>query len=92
MRDLQPKNIPAYLITRLEPPPLRPGLIMRGRLCQKLDRSASHPLALIVAPAGSGKTSLIAGWLTAQSQLAAWVSLDEVDNTPPRLWGYFTFF
>jgi hypothetical protein len=63
---------------------------VRGRLCQKLDRSASYPLALIAAPAGSGKTRLIAGWLTTPSQPAALVTLDEVDNTPARFWGYFT--
>jgi hypothetical protein len=45
---------------------------------------------LIVALAGSGKISLIAGWLTTQSQPAAWVSLDEADNTLARFWGYFT--
>ena len=49
------------------------------------------PLALIVAPAGWGKTTLLSAWHAEASLSAwplAWVSLDEGDNDPNRFWTY----
>jgi LuxR family maltose regulon positive regulatory protein len=44
-------------------------------------------LCLLDAPAGSGKTTLLAQWsATAGGGRVAWVSLDEGDNDPTRMW------
>jgi LuxR family transcriptional regulator, maltose regulon positive regulatory protein len=51
------------LATKLHPPPLRPGLVARPRLAQRLAAVLGVPLTIVVAPAGSGKTTLVAAWL-----------------------------
>ncbi|MEZ5406857.1 MAG: LuxR C-terminal-related transcriptional regulator [Acidimicrobiales bacterium] len=61
----------------------RPALIER-----LVDR---HPkLAVIRAPAGWGKTTLLADWHASalETRPFAWVSLDPADNDPVRFWGY----
>ena len=52
------------LITRLLPPPLRPALVDRPRLRAALRAGLAHALTVIVAPAGFGKTTLLAQALT----------------------------
>lgn len=76
-------------------PPLRPNLVTRPRLLRRLDEGLHHgrPLTLVSAPAGYGKTTLVAAWLqqdeTAASPAAvAWLSLDEDDNEPARFFAY----
>ena len=66
--------------TKLRPPRLTNDLIARPRLLERLDRLAT--LALIVAPAGYGKTTLASMWLAQVALPSAWVSLDEEDNDP----------
>ncbi len=66
--------------TKLRPPRLTNDLIARPRLLERLDRLAT--LALIVAPAGYGKTTLVSMWLAHVELPSAWVSLDEEDNDP----------
>jgi LuxR family maltose regulon positive regulatory protein len=51
-----------------------------------LDDVARAPLTLIVAPAGSGKTSLLAGWVADATVPVAWCSLDEGDRDLVELW------
>lgn len=79
------------LLTRLLPPPLRPALVARPRLGAAL--AFAHPLTLLVAPAGSGKTTALAQTLAAasahpQRPRAAWLSLDVGDNDQARFWRY----
>ncbi len=72
---------------KLEWPPLREAWVDRARLLDQLDRATTCPVTLIAAPAGYGKTTLLAQWLATVSQAsAAWVSLDSGDNDPGRLW------
>jgi LuxR family maltose regulon positive regulatory protein len=52
------------LTTKLYAPPARPQLVPRPRLIARLDAGRTGKLTLISAPAGFGKTSLLAGWLT----------------------------
>jgi LuxR family transcriptional regulator, maltose regulon positive regulatory protein len=66
--------------TKLRPPRLTNDLIARPRLMERLDRLAT--LALIVAPAGYGKTTLVSMWLSHVKLPSAWVSLDKEDNDP----------
>jgi LuxR family maltose regulon positive regulatory protein len=42
-------------------------------------------VATIVAPAGYGKTTLLAEWAAAETRRVAWVSVDDRDNDPVRL-------
>lgn len=44
------------------------------------------PLTLVVAPAGTGKTSLLSGWAAESTIRTAWLSLDETDGDAARFW------
>jgi LuxR family maltose regulon positive regulatory protein len=76
--------------TKLFLPQPRGDLVARHRLTGLLDRGRRARLTLVSAPAGFGKTTLLAKWLTApESQRAvAWVSLEEADSQPARFWTY----
>jgi LuxR family transcriptional regulator, maltose regulon positive regulatory protein len=90
----QPQEVgptgPVLLRTKLRPPPVRAGLIPRARLDKLLEAGARGRLCLIDAPAGSGKTTMLAQWCLAgqASGRVAWVSLDESDDDPVRFWAY----
>ena len=47
-----------------------------------------RPLTLVCAPAGFGKTTLVADWVRQRELKTAWVSLDEGDNDLPRFLSY----
>lgn len=83
--------IEALLQTKLTIPPLRTNLVYRPRLMARLDRAlqADCKLALISAPAGYGKTTLVSAWVRQLEEPAAWLSLDESDNDPVRFLTYF---
>lgn len=70
------------LATKLFIPPLRSNLVVRPRLLKQLDNSRNQRLILVTAPAGFGKTTLVACWLAQRRKKAAWVSLDKNDNSP----------
>jgi LuxR family maltose regulon positive regulatory protein len=79
------------LETKLYTPRPRRGLVARPRLSERLGRGAESKLTLISAPAGFGKTTLLAEWLAAAPagrQSAAWLSLDHGDNQPGLFWTY----
>jgi ATP/maltotriose-dependent transcriptional regulator MalT len=79
------------LETKLSVPRLRRGVVGRPRLSERLSRGAESKLTLISAPAGFGKTTLLAEWLAgapAGERSAAWVSLDQADNQPASFWTY----
>lgn len=71
--------------------PRRGGGVARPRLSQRLDKLAESRLTLVSAPAGFGKTTLLARWLTDPANAGmpvAWLSLDERDNDPVLFWSY----
>src|SRR5829696_707809 len=76
---------------KLTAPVPRPEQLARPRLLEPL-RSASeyNKITLISAPAGYGKTTLLTQWREAEkaSLPFAWVTLDEQDNDPVRLWSH----
>lgn len=77
------------LHTKFYTPEPRPDeWIARPRLLARLDESLRRKLTLVSAPAGFGKTSLVADWLHRRSLPAAWLSLDESDNEPGIFWRY----
>ena len=45
-------------------------------------------LGLVTAPAGFGKSSLVATWCRTREFARAWISLDSEDNDPPRFFAY----
>jgi LuxR family transcriptional regulator, maltose regulon positive regulatory protein len=63
-------------------PELRPESIQRTRLLLDLQAAVRHPLTVIAAPAGYGKTTAIVQWLEHSSVEHAWLSLDAHDNDP----------
>ena len=84
-------NAGPLLESKLYIPKVRPGLVARPRLSERLDRGAASKLTLISAPAGFGKTTLLAEWLAASrpgERSAAWLSLDQADNEPLSFWTY----
>ncbi len=66
-------------------PPLREGVVPRARLTRRLVGSSEVPLALLVAPAGYGKTTLLSQWDEQDKRPFAWVTLDRADNDPLEL-------
>ena len=80
----------ALLTTKLHMPALRPGLVERPRLIEKLNRGLERgcPLTLVSAPAGYGKTTLIAQWLQALDRPVAWLSVDAADDDLVRFLSY----
>ncbi|MEI8333681.1 MAG: AAA family ATPase, partial [Chloroflexota bacterium] len=79
------------LETKLYVPGLRRGLVARPRLSERLGSGAESKLTLISAPAGFGKTTLLAEWLAvapAAERSVAWLSLDQADNQPVSFWTY----
>ena len=76
------------LRTKLFIPPLRPLLVPRPRLLDKLNAGLQGKLSLVSAPAGFGKTTLVVHWLQQQARPVAWLSLDENDNEPLRFFTY----
>ena len=74
------------LATKLHVPRLQPGFVARSRLVQALDEGLARRLILVGAPAGSGKTALLAGWARRGDRPVAWLSLDAGDNDPARFW------
>ena len=60
--------------------------MLRPRLAERLDQGLAQGLILVCAPAGYGKTVLLADWVRSGQRPAAWLSLDAADNDPARFW------
>lgn len=83
------------LNTKLVTPRLGPQAVPRPRPIQQLRAALDVRLTLLSAPAGFGKTTLVAEWLDqlaapsdAPRPAAAWLTLDEFDNDPAHFWSY----
>ncbi|MEZ4712253.1 MAG: zinc-binding dehydrogenase [Caldilineaceae bacterium] len=78
------------LRTKLYIPPLRAQSIARPHLAALLNQGLQqgHKLALVSAPAGFGKSTLIAEWVHGAKRPCAWLSLDEADDQLPRFLVY----
>jgi LuxR family maltose regulon positive regulatory protein len=77
---------PNLLATKLRVPRPPPGFVARPRLVDRLDDGLARELTLISAPAGFGKTALLAEWSHRRERLVGWLSLDAGDNDPVRFW------
>ena len=75
--------------SKLRRPLARPGIIRRAALLEKLELDSSGPIVSVQAPAGYGKSTLLAQWAgNISSKAIAWVSVDEQDNDPKLLLTY----
>jgi LuxR family maltose regulon positive regulatory protein len=86
-----PADVPVanLLAIKLHVPLVQPNLVPRPRLIARLRAGMSGKLTLIAAPAGFGKSTLLATWL-ANLPTCAWLSLDASDNDPTRFWSYLS--
>jgi LuxR family transcriptional regulator, maltose regulon positive regulatory protein len=79
-----PLRVPA---SKILVPELPPEFTPRPRLRRLLDEAAPGQVVVVSAPAGSGKTLLLADWVrTGERPDTAWVELDAGDDDPRRLW------
>ena len=79
------------LETKLAPPPPRAGLLPRTALLDRLSASTNVPIVAVVAPAGYGKSTVLAQWAERDPRRFAWLSIDERDNDPAVLLSYIAF-
>ena len=74
------------LATKLHVPGPQPGFVPRPRLVEALGEGLARQLILVCAPAGFGKTAVLADWARHGRWPTAWLSLDAGDNDPARFW------
>src|SRR6266700_2521357 len=70
------------LAPNLNIPRLRPHVVIRPRLIERLNEGLHRKLTLIAAPAGFGKTTLVSAWVAGCDRQVAWLSLDKGDSDP----------
>ncbi|HTP10216.1 MAG TPA: LuxR C-terminal-related transcriptional regulator [Anaerolineae bacterium] len=78
-----------FILTKLHVPALRPRTVARTRLLERL--TLEPGLILVCAPAGYGKSTLLAAWARAlpkQGIAVAWYALDDSDDIPPSFGSY----
>jgi LuxR family transcriptional regulator, maltose regulon positive regulatory protein len=83
-----PARADTLLQTKFAVPAGPAATVVRERLFELLDAGARRPLTLLAAPAGTGKTALVSGWI-AESRApgpVAWLSLDADDADRHRFW------
>ena len=90
MSDQTRPGLELLIHTKLLCPRIRTDLVQRPHLIRRLDAGAQRALTLISAPAGFGKTTLLAAWASAQAMPVAWFSLDYQDNDLRRFLTYLT--
>src|SRR5262249_33845313 len=76
-------------VSQARPPRTTWDVVERRHLLRSLSRSVEqHPLTLVCAPAGSGKTVLVADWARRRKgkRAVAWVSVTERDEQPGVFW------
>jgi len=75
----------AWPTAKISPPKPR-ALVSRQRLVDSLDTATgAGRVTIVVAPGGSGKTSLLAGWARRAPLPVAWYALDAADRDTRRL-------
>ncbi len=72
-----PKSL---LHTKLYRPHVGSDVILRTRLMERMNAALDGKATLVCAPAGFGKTTLVAEWVQTIGRPTAWLSLDEYDN------------
>lgn len=80
---------PQIVRSKLQRPREIGDFVARSELLTLLEAGSSRPLTLLVAPAGYGKTALVAHWLAGRNGQTAWLSLDHDDSDPIVFIHYF---
>ena len=76
---------------KLRPPRQNIALIERPQLIERLNQSLDYQTCLVTAPAGYGKTTLLAQWhgtLSKRGVRAGWLTLDDGDSDAQRFLSY----
>jgi len=83
-------NLDILLDSKTNPPGLRSNLVSRPRLLDQLENglAAGREVTLISAPAGFGKTTLLAEWAGRSARPVAWLALEESENDPALFMRY----
>ena len=78
----------SLLRLRAAPPAVSPGFVRRAGLEDRLTAAAAHPVTLISAGPGDGKTMTLASWSRGDAVPGpvAWLALDETDNDLQTFW------
>src|SRR5512143_3657518 len=76
------------LHTKLRLPSIRSGLVPRPRLQDQVAQGMRGPLTVVTAPAGFGKTTVVASCVAGCGMPVAWLSLDKDDNQAGRFLSY----
>jgi LuxR family maltose regulon positive regulatory protein len=84
---LSPAQRHRVLAAKLTVPAPPPHLVVRSRLHALLDRGVQRQLTVVSGPLGAGKSTLLSAWASAGPPVA-WLSLDDLDNDPDRLWAH----
>ncbi len=74
--------------TKLRPAYLRDGIVPRPELERRLQAQPAATVFLVVAPAGYGKTTLLAQWAERDHRPTGWISITPGDNDPAVLLTY----
>ena len=74
------QNDLSVVSAKLHAPRIPSDLLRRDRLYDLLAQNPGRPFTLVSAPAGYGKSTLVANWLTTTNLPGTWFSLDESDN------------
>jgi LuxR family maltose regulon positive regulatory protein len=82
--------VESLIQTKLEAPVPRRLVARRELLARLVDGGAPRRLTLVRAPAGWGKTTLVAEWAASEleSRPFGWLALDPSDNDPAPFWSY----
>lgn len=83
--------VPSLLPLKLSAPPVRAGTVLRPELQALLADVRLHPVTLLVAPAGYGKTTLLSQWvqeLTRTNAPISWLALDSTERDPMLFLAY----
>jgi LuxR family maltose regulon positive regulatory protein len=67
-------------------PPVAGSLVRRDQLHDRLSGVVPGGVAVVCAPAGSGKTVLLRSWLKGPGRPSAWVSVERGEEDPQRFW------
>ena len=79
-------DVRVVVSTKLHVPRPPPTFVRRDRLTERLDQLGPRTIALVCAPAGCGKSVLVADWCRRRTSAVAWLSVDADDNDPVRFW------
>lgn len=88
-KPLTPSGDP-LLAARFSVPVLPKTFVRRQRLAERLSQGVHGPLTLVDAPAGAGKTLLVADWIGTPDapRRTAWLTVEAEDNGPGVFWTY----